>query len=147
LQPLLSKVWYTLRVRMDSIRSLNGLRYRDSTYRLRFQTLDLRTTGTISGQVIDAANGAGAIVLTASSIDLTPQRSSTVTLPVPGPFQLEQLVEGKYVVNGFRDSDGSGKYSYGTPSPFVPSERFAVYPDTIRVRARWGVEGLTLHFR
>ncbi|HUI65244.1 MAG TPA: Ig-like domain-containing protein [Bacteroidota bacterium] len=146
-QPLLSKAWYTLLVRMDSLRSLNGLRYKDSTYRLRFQTMDLRTTGSISGVVVDSAGGTGVVFLTATSIDLTPQRSATVTLPLPGPFQLEQLVEGKYVVSAFRDSDGSGKYSYGSPSPFIPSERFAVYPDTIRVRARWGVEGLYLHFK
>ena len=65
----------------------------------------------------------------------------------PGAFVLDRLVEGKYVLSAFRDADSSGTYTYGLPYPFAPSERFVVYPDTVKVRARWDVEGVAIRFR
>ena len=147
--PLMSKAWYAIRVQMDSVRSVYGMGYRDSSFVVRFQTLDSRTTGTIAGVVMDARGekGRGRIYVTASSVNLTPYRSQTVAIDRPGSFMFGGLVEGKYVVSGFRDADGSGKYSVGLPFPYIPAERFTVYADTIRVRARWGVEGVVLQFR
>jgi len=145
--PLRSNAWYTLRVVMDSVRSLTGRTYTDSTFRFHFQTLDLRGTGSIAGVVRDPKGGTGEIVLTASSINLTPARSSTVRLGSPGRFALEELPEGKYTISAFRDSAGTGVYAFGLPAPFRPSDRFTVCPDTIRVRARWGVEGVLVKFR
>lgn len=147
--PFLSKAWYTLVVAMDSIRDFSGNGYRDSTYRLHFQSIDLRTTGVIGGMVIDdaGANDGGAVFVTATSIDLTPPRQRSIRLKVPGKFEIARLVEGRYVIGGYRDTDSSGTYTYGLPYPFVPSERFAVYPDTVKVRARWGVEGIELRFK
>jgi hypothetical protein len=145
--PLRSNAWYMLRVATDSVRSLTGRTYRDSTYRLRFQTVDLRGTGSIAGVVRDPKNGKGEIVLTASSINLTPPRFSTVRLKSPGPFMFGELPEGKYTISAFRDSAGTGVFAFGLPAPFHPSDRFTVCPDTIRVRARWGVEGVLVKFR
>ena len=103
----------------------------------------------VDGTVVDDAGpkGIGRVMVTASSVDLNPQRQKTIRLDRPGKFEMEQLVEGKYVISGYRDADSSGTYSYGLPHPFVPSERFAVYPDTVKVRARWGVEGIVLRFK
>ena len=144
--PLPGNAWFTLRVTMDSVRSLTGRTYRDSTFAFHFQTLDLRNTGSISGIVQDA-RGRGRIVLTASSINITPRHSSTIRMESPGPFALAELPEGKYTISAFSDSAGSGEYSFGVPAPFRPSDRFTVFPDTIRVRARWGVEGVLVKFR
>jgi hypothetical protein len=110
-----------------------------------FQTLDLRNTGSISGIVRDARGGK--IVLTASSINITPRHSSTIRMGSPGPFAFAELPEGKYTISAFNDSGGSGEYAFGVPAPFRPSDRFTVFPDTIRVRARWGVEGVLVKFR
>ena len=144
-KPLPGNAWYTLRVAMDSVRSLTGRTYRDSTFVFHFQTLDVRNTGSISGAV-EYARG-GRIVLTASSINITPRHSSTIRMESPGPFALAELPEGKYTISAFSDSGGSGEYGFGVPSPFRPSDRFTVFPDTIRVRARWGVEGVLVKFR
>ena len=147
--PFMSRAWYAVTVRMDSVRSLRGLGYRDSTYALRFQTMDVRTTGVLAGTVTDeaGAGGKGRVFLTAASVDLNPPRSVTLLLNQPGPFTFPMLAEGKYRLSGFRDADSSGDFSYGLPFPFTPAERFAVYPDTVRVRARWSVEGAELRFR
>lgn len=143
--PLPGNAWYTLRVTLDSVRGLTGRTYRDSTFVFHFQTLDLRNTGSISGIVQDARGGR--IVLTASSVNITPRHSSTIRMDSPGPFALAELPEGKYTLSAFSDSAGSGEYAYGLPAPFRPSDRFTVFPDTIRVRARWGVEGVLVKFR
>ncbi len=142
-----ANAWFTLRVTMDSVRSLGGRTYRDSTFAFHFQTLDLRNTGSISGNVQDVRDVKGGIVLTASSINITPPHSSTVRLESPGPFALAELPEGKYTISAFRDSAGSAEYVFGLPAPFRPSDRFTVFRDTIRVRARWGVEGVLVKFR
>jgi hypothetical protein len=63
-----------------------------------------------------------------------------------GGFKIDRLVEGKYLLDAFRDADRPGHYSPGLPYPFVTSERFTVAPDTIKVRARWSVEGAWLKF-
>jgi hypothetical protein len=145
-RPLASKEWYTIRVLMDSVRSVRDRGYRDSTFILRFETLDLRLTGNISGLVSDGRGGKeeGPVVVTAGSVEAGVPRVSSATLEKPGEFALSGLLEGKYIVSVYRDSDRSGFYSSGRPYPFVPAERFTMYPDTIRVRARWGVEGVNL---
>ena len=55
--------------------------------------------------------------------------------------QTATLLPGHYFLDCFRDSDGNGRYSYGHTFPFVPAERFAVYPDTVVLRSRWPNEG------
>ncbi|MBP1646832.1 MAG: hypothetical protein H6Q30_277 [Bacteroidetes bacterium] len=139
--------WYRLRVAMDSVRDAEGNSYKDSTAVVRFQTLDLRTTGTVEGSVTDARAGAGRIVVTVAGIDATDVRRKSISIPAPGGFLLDQLPEGKYVVSAFRDADDSGTYSYGLPFPFKPAERFAVYQDSVKVRARWGVQGVVISLK
>jgi hypothetical protein len=145
--PLLSKAWYTILVRLDSLSDYQGNRGRDSTVRIRFQTEDLKTTGTVEGVVTDAHRGdTASIYLTVRSIDLNPARRREIRMSRPGPFAVDRLREGRYVFEAFRDRDGSGTYGFGSPFPFLPSERFTVSRDTVKVRARWSVEGVTVKF-
>jgi len=148
-QPLQSKTWYRLSVAMSSLKDLQGNGHADSTFIVRFETLDLRSTGVVEGMVTDENHkqGKGRIYLTASSIDVKPVREQTIVLNGPGKFRMDRLVEGKYVLQGFRDADSSGSYSFGLPYPYIPSERFAVYADTLKVRARWSVGGVMLRFK
>jgi len=148
LKPLQGDEWYRIRVMMDSVRDFQGNGYKDSTFVLRFQTLDPKTTGTLQGKVIDRLeqSAVGDIYVTAQGLDANPQTQRTVRLSVPGPFTFAQLPEGRYSFHAFRDADGSGAYSFGRPFPFIQSERFVTFPDTIRVRPRWTFEGVTLTF-
>jgi hypothetical protein len=141
-----SRSWYTLRIRLDSLKDILGKSYPDTTVTLRFQTVDLRSMGSLSGVVVDENPDSGNVVITATRIDPAPRTSVRQSLPRPGPFAFDRLPEGKYTLEGFRDTDGSGKYSAGRPFPFLASERFTASTDTIRVRARWKVEGATLRF-
>lgn len=141
--------WYQVRMVLDSVIDLAGNRYTDSVSVTRFKTLDLRSTGTIDGIVVDEQGdlGKGGIYVTAKSIDAAKSYERTIVIHSTGVFEIDRLVEGRYMVRAFRDADGNGVFSYGNPYPFVPSERFTAYPDTIKVRARWGVEGVVLKFK
>jgi hypothetical protein len=90
--------------------------------------------------------GAGGVVLTVNSVDRTPPLSVVYRSPEPGTFSIERLPEGKYTLQSYRDHDGNGVFSPGHPYPFAPSERFAVFPDTVKVRARWAIEGVTIQY-
>jgi hypothetical protein len=147
--PLRSKAWYQIRVVLDSVQDYFGNRWKDSIWSVRFQSIDLRTTGTVDGVVVDDAKerGRGMIYVNVTSVDVNPPRERILHLAKPGSFSVDRLPEGRYTINGFRDADSSGSYSFGRPFPFVPSERFAVSSDTVKVRARWGIEGVVLKFK
>lgn len=144
---LATKTWYRITVVMDSVRDFFGNGYRDSTRILRFETMDLRATGVVEGTVFDERKDDGVIYLTALSIDRSSGMKKTVQLPGPGRFTVDRLPEGSYTLNAFCDADSSGSYSYGLPYPFKASERFAAGGDTLRVRARWNVEGVLVKLK
>lgn len=148
-QPLTSHAWYVIQVVMDSVRDVWGNGYHDSVWVTRFQSLDLRTTGTIEGEVVDneKEDTRGEIAVEVSSVRSQSPPEKPFRLGMPGKFKVEQLPEGLYTLRAYRDRDSSGSYSFGTPHPFRPSERFAVYPDTVKVRARWAVEGVVINFK
>ena len=147
--PLTSNMRYEARFVLDSLKDYAGSGYTDSTSLFRFWSLDLRTTGTIDGFVADpdSTSRQGEIVLTAVQLYSNPQRTNTQRLKGPGKFHFEQLPEGRYMLESYRDRDSSRTYSFGRPFPFQFSERFVTYPDTLKVRARWGVEGVNVTFK
>ncbi len=59
-------------------------------------------------------------------------------------FTFPRVVEGKYGLDAFIDSDSNGRYSPGTARPLTAPEPFVRYLDTLRVRARWETGGVIL---
>jgi hypothetical protein len=145
-KPLMPYAWYKLSVVLDSVRDPRGALYHDSVYAVRLQTLDLRTLGSIEGVVADST-GTHAIVVRAKSTNLAPEKEFASHLRGPGKFLMDQVPEGLYGIDAFEDVQGDGHYDAGLPFPFRPGARFAVYPDTVKVRARWSVEGVSLKMR
>jgi hypothetical protein len=144
--PLKSGSWYRLSVALDSLRDSRGTRYHDSIYTLRFQTIDTRTLGTIEGALGGDVGDPG-VVVSASMVNAPSPQKHSVRLKHAGKYLMGDLPEGRYAVEAFEDLDGDGRYHAGLPFPFAPSARFAVYPDTVRVRARWSVEGVNLRLK
>jgi uncharacterized protein (DUF2141 family) len=146
--PLALSTPYVLRIALDSMRDLSGNHLRDSILTRKFSTVDEKTLGSIKGEVRDDSSGArGKIYILAANISNSQVKPRRLVLGSPGPFVLDRVIEGKYTITAFRDADGNGRYSYGTPFPFRPSERFAMFTDTLRVRARWPLEGVVISFR
>ena len=101
----------------------------------------------ISGVVTDDAAGAsGAVFITAKNISNN-SIPRILKLDSVKTFTFQNLTEGQYTLSAFRDEDGNGLYSFGKPFPFVKAERFTIYGDTLKLRARWPLEGVTVRFR
>jgi hypothetical protein len=145
--PLRPAEVYRLTVVLDSIVDYRGNRRKDSLASVRIRTLDLRSTGAVSGRIQDDARlgRPGPAAVTVSSVGLSPAVVQT-TWAADRAFALRQLPEGRYVLSAFVDSDSSGGYSFGSAHPFHPAERFMLLPDTLRVRARWSVENVIVTF-
>jgi hypothetical protein len=144
---LTDKAWYTLMIGMRRVRNLVGIGGRDSLRVFRFQTLDAESFSSIDGVVIEsnASDNKGAVYISARNVSRKDPKEYTVRLEGPGPFTLNDILDGKYLIRAFRDRDGDKKFSPGSAFPFHPSERFTEFPDTLKVRARWPLEGVELH--
>lgn len=147
-KPLQMSMTYLVKVALDSLQDFSGNRGPDSVWTRRFRTVEEKGVGSIKGKVgDDSAGAAGSFYLMATNISAREVKPMKLVLASPGEFDFERVLEGKYTVAGFRDADGDGAYSYGMPFPYSPSERFDVFPDTLKVRARWPLEGVVLRFR
>lgn len=137
---------YRATVKLDSVFDLAGNAIADSTFQLVFTTLNSDTLSVLSGTVVDKdSTGQGRIFLKAGQ-NVTGGQTYEIQLDEPGPYEFNNILPGIYSIDGFRDRDNNGKYSFGQAFPFKPAERFVVYPDTIKIRARWPNEGNDIVF-
>ena len=122
------------------VRDAAGNALADSAIAFRTSTVD--TLSEIAGTVRQPEDsaGSGAFVIGASQID-NKEAAATGAVPSPGPYRIPNCLPGRYILGCFRDCDGNGRYSFGSPYPFKPSEPFVVYRDTVKVRSRWPNEG------
>jgi len=146
--PMLYGKWYSLHIALDSVIGLGGTRPRDSVLVRRFRIIDESLLSSVAGVVADdSSNVRGTIMIVATNTSVTTDPPKTIRLKELGSFIFPHLLEGKYTLYAFRDTDSNGVYSHGKLFPFQPAERFVVYPDTLKVRARWPLEGVGLRFR
>jgi hypothetical protein len=146
---LQSRVWYTLRMPLNAVVGPTGNRGRDSVFVRRFETVDKSKFGSLEGEVIDETNGntRSAVIVTAKEARGREAKAYEAKVPVGREFDVPRLPEGSYILSAYRDDDNNGMYSFGKPFPFQPAELFAVYGDTVKVRARWPLHGIVIHLR
>jgi hypothetical protein len=146
---LVGKAWFSLRIGMRSVLNLDGREGKDSLRVFRFQTLDEESFSSIEGFVNDLSltDTKGDIILVARNVSRKEPKEYTSHLSKTGPFVLNDLLEGKYILQAFRDRNGDKRYSTGRVFPFQTSERFTEFPDTLKLRARWPLEGVELKLR
>jgi hypothetical protein len=144
---LWGKMKYQIKLESQKIFDLFGNPMTDSVLFCTFATLNPDTLGSISGKVEAVGKSIlGDIVLTLSLIDKGGKRYQK-TLPQPGSFLFENILPGKYMPGAYVDLNKDGNLTIGNPKPFVPSEPFTFFPDTVTVRSRWETEGVELKFR
>jgi hypothetical protein len=143
---LLSKAWFVFRIGMRNVMNLDGRRGKDSLRVFRFQTVDEESFSSIEGSVTDMSvtDARGDVILTARNVSRKEPKEYTVRIRQPGVFVLGDILEGKYVIRAYRDRSGNGIHDPGLVFPFHRSERFVSSPDTLKVRARWPLEGVVL---
>lgn len=145
---LRSKEWYQLRLQLNRVADAQGNRGRDTLIVRWFETIDRRELGSIEGELHDETDGRkGPYVVEAVSVGPRGRATYQARLQQPGKFEIARLEEGPYLLRAFRDDNSDGKYSYGRPFPFQPSEIFSIYPDTLQVRARWPLQGAVIRLR
>jgi hypothetical protein len=147
-QPLRSKVLYSLLVDLERFVDYWGRAGKDTLLAFRFQTIDRSLFSTIEGGVKDTgADQAGPVRVVARNAASSVGKEYEVRLDRAGPFVLQDIPEGKYILSAYRDRNGDGQYNIGRVVPFKPSERFTQYADTLKLRARWPLEGVTMWLR
>jgi acyl-CoA thioesterase FadM len=145
---LASLMTYTIKIVLDSVIDYSSNSIRDSVYQIRFQTIDLKKTSFIRGTVINESNETTTGIVKLMAKNITAIASSvTLSLARYGGFEFKDLLEGQYTLEAFIDTDNSGKYTFGSVFPYKYAEKFVIYPDTIKVRARWPVDGITIRVK
>ncbi len=145
--PFASNQTYTAAVSLGSLIDMAGRAAgADSTFRFLFTAINRDTLSTLGGVIADPDSSAvGAIFVTAHQ-NRKDGAVYTQRLAAPGEYRFEDILPGTYLLEAFRDSDGDGEYSFGSTLPFSPAERFVVYPDSVKIRARWPNEGNDVSF-
>ncbi|HUN65590.1 MAG TPA: Ig-like domain-containing protein [Bacteroidota bacterium] len=139
--------WYTARMILDSLNDFGEPKYHDSTLVRRFRTMSEESLGSIDGTVTDELpRSPGRCIIVLQDVLSRKAGGRKIQLDSLGAFSIDHVKEGKYRIWAFRDADSNGVYTFGTPFPFRPSERFTVYPDTLKIRARWPLSGVELRF-
>jgi hypothetical protein len=144
-KPLMWGTRYEVKLPMDSLVDFAGNHLKDSVFTEHFDVVAEASLGSIKGEVTDQMKSAsGAVVVTLIPISSAAGKMKKQVLYSPGPFSFMEVPEGTYTFFTYRDEDGNGVYTYGKVHPFMPSERFSYYQDTLKVRARWPLEGVVL---
>ncbi len=135
LQKLEAQKDYIISVDFAKFKDAAG-NYYDSTYKYKFKTINgLDFTG-VTGAVSNAQLTKNLILV----LEGTGSEKKTYKQPVTkNNFSFERVDPGKYLLWCFYDTDSSGNYSYGSVNPFLPSEEFFFYKDTLNLKPRWTV--------
>jgi len=143
LQTLKPDSSYRAVLQLSEVRSVWGKVLADSVASHYFTLISSRELGAISGRVakMDSLNAP-------VYLQCVPLRKgvagTTVRVRGDGRFIVPNLAEGKYTLQGFRDTDRNGRYSFGSLRPFRFAEPFHFAEDTIKVRKRWETENSRL---
>ncbi len=135
--------WYRISLDMSKIRGGNGLFGRDTVVSVTFLTEDSRNFTSLSGEVTGNIGCVGDLFI------LMRNETNPVFLNTKvedGVWLFEVINNGQYKVELYCDSNGNGKYDYGSSFPFKFAEQFKLFPDDVEVKARWGVEDIKLTF-
>ena len=140
--------FYTFFVRFDSLRDGAGNHWKDSTRKFSFRTIDPEQLSSIEGVLVDQdTSHADRYIVIAENTSKKTKKVVRITTQRGKKFLFSRLNAGEYRLKAFQDDYNNGVYYSGKPFPYTPAERFAVYPDSIKVRARWPVEGVRIKFR
>ncbi|MFA6456520.1 MAG: Ig-like domain-containing protein [Bacteroidota bacterium] len=138
--PLSANEQLLLTIHWKNIKDLFGNFLKDSVTGMKFVIADPDNYGSIAGTF--AGLSEATTVIQAENINDIKQAERKTTLEPSGAFQFTRLPEGRYILKAFEDKNVNQKQDAGIVFPFLRAERFSTYRDTLRVRARWPVDGV-----
>ncbi len=131
---------YLLSFTWNGFKDPAGNYYKDSITHAGFSVDDPENFGSIDG--VFAGFGGAKNMITAVNLSDKKQTERKTVTNASGKFTFTELPEGKYSLKAFDDVNGNSVHDAGKPFPWKKGERFLFYRDTIRVRARWPVDGV-----
>ncbi len=142
---LLPKARYAVRLRMDSVRSMSGRGLRDSLRVFHYTTIDPDNFSSIDGAVLNPMFAdTSTVIAEALTVVEKPGKVPRCVVGKDKSFSFPLLQEGLYSIRVFSDHNRNGQLDAGHVFPFRASEPFVIGRDTIKVRARWPVEGVVI---
>lgn len=108
----------------------------DTTYRIKFTTSSELDYSGVSGKIID--NDSTDVVINLTQV-VNKKNSYKQKLAATKKFEFPKVIPGKYLLWIYKDKNKNDKYDFGKVKPFIYSEEFKFYPDTLNLRARWPV--------
>lgn len=135
---------YVAEIDLSGVVDLFGRSAGDSVWVYRFSTWPYSELGEIAGTVRSDSGAAPAVLLQATAYGGGEVYRTRVA--PNGPYEFAELPDGSYRLRAVLDSDGDGRWSPGSSTPFRFAEPFRVFPDTIAVRKRWATEGKNFRF-
>ena len=144
-RPFLIGEKYALLMKGHAVFDLLGNRLKDSITVFPMTGDDPENYGSIEGMF--AGFGGKRNIVAARNLSAPKQPERQTLLPANGKFSFPLLPDGRYLLRAFDDRNGNGRLDAGTPFPWKRAEPFSLGQDTIRVRARWPVEGATIRVK
>ncbi len=133
---------YRISVILNSLLFQNDSKYADTTVSLRFQTIDKRTWGGVSGKLAFNLGCAGDLYLILKSHKN--KNTYKQKIDINKEWELTEIPPGEYEIEVFCDKNGNSKYDFGVAHPFSFSEPFYIFPDFLIIKARWKVDNIIL---
>jgi len=133
---------YRLSINLNSLLFQNDRKYADTTLSVRFQTIDKRTWGGVSGKLAFDLGCTGDLYLVLKSHKY--KNTYIQKIDINKEWELTEIPPGEYEVEVFCDKNGNSKYDFGTAHPFSFSEPFYNFPDFLIIKARWKVDNIIL---
>lgn len=131
---------YSAQLRWNAILDIVGNRGPDSIFAFPFSVEDPENFGSIEG--FFAGFPEEKTIVQAMNVADKKQEVRKERTGRSGKFSFQRLPEGRYALKAFEDLNNNGKHDPGKLFPYTRSEKFSFYRDTIRVRARWPVDGV-----
>lgn len=133
--------WYHCEIDTNQFRDFAKNPLRFEKYKYSWKILDPDTLSEISGRIFDQDSLASGLIFLELLKNGEEKAYREVTMQDTGLYKFANILPDQFIVQGFRDADKNGIFSFGNVLPFVPSERFFISQDTILVRSRWPNEG------
>lgn len=137
------KTEFVVKINLNPIRDLAGNK-KDTTLTKTISAMNDLDFVTIAGNVeVENANNLPIKIVLA---DTKTKKQLNSTDVEANKFKLTKILPGKYFLYSFIDRDSNSVYTKGKLSPLVYSEKFILYPDTLKIKSRWSLEDLNIKF-
>lgn len=141
-EKLKSKTWYNISLNLNNLKLYNGNSFKDTTISIDFLTADTRSYGTLSGRIKEY-NSENIIIIARHADNRTVFKTKA---DENGNWKIEDIPSSSYSIEAFIDADNNGEYSYGSPYPWLSSEKFTFYPKPVKLALRWEVKDIIIDF-